>query len=71
VGSLNPSAIGTVTGARVPHLDGLDLAMRSAMQAANIELAVASAGKILFERGYNWAEPGYPITQPTSLFGGV
>jgi CubicO group peptidase (beta-lactamase class C family) len=61
----------SVTGARVPHLDGLDLAMRSAMQAANIragELAVASAGKILFERGYTWAEPGYPITQPTSLF---
>ena len=51
--------------------DGLDLAMRHAMQAANIragELAVTSAGKILFERSYTWAEPGYPITQPKSLF---
>jgi CubicO group peptidase (beta-lactamase class C family) len=60
-----------VTGVRVPHLDGLDLAMRNAMQAANIragELAVTSAGKILFERGYTWTEPGYPITQSKSLF---
>ena len=60
-----------VTGARVPHLDGLDFAMQRAMQAANVRaggLAVTSVGKILFERAYTWAEPGYPITQPKSLF---
>ncbi len=61
----------TITGARVPHLDGLDSAMQRAMQAANIRagaLAVTSVGKILFERGYTWAEPDYPTTQPKSLF---
>jgi CubicO group peptidase (beta-lactamase class C family) len=61
----------TVTGTRVPHLDGLDYAMQHAMQAGNVRasaLSVTSVGKILFERAYTWAEPGYPITQPKSLF---
>jgi CubicO group peptidase (beta-lactamase class C family) len=61
----------TATGTRLPQLDGLDRAMQRAMQAANIRagtLAVTSLGKILFERGYTWAEPGYPITQPNSIF---
>jgi hypothetical protein len=61
----------TVTGERIAQLDGLDQAMQSAMQAANIRagaLAVTCMGKTLFERGYTWAEPGYPVTQPNSLF---
>jgi CubicO group peptidase (beta-lactamase class C family) len=61
----------TVTGARVPELEVLDLALQRAMQAANIRagaLAVASMGKTLFEHGYTWAEPNYPITQPNSIF---
>lgn len=60
-----------VTGQRVPQLDGLDAALQHAMQGANIRagaLAVACKGKTLFERGYTWAEPDYPVTQPNSPF---
>jgi CubicO group peptidase (beta-lactamase class C family) len=59
----------TVTGQRVPELNGIDAAVHDAMQAAKIRagvLAVACKGKTLFERGYTWAEPNYPITQPNS-----
>jgi CubicO group peptidase (beta-lactamase class C family) len=41
------------------------------MRAAKIRagaLAIACKGKTLFERGYTWAEPNYPTTQPTSPF---
>jgi CubicO group peptidase (beta-lactamase class C family) len=57
----------TVTGERIPQLDGLD----RAMQAANIRagaLAVACMGKTFFEHGYTSADPSYPITQPKSPF---
>lgn len=61
----------TVTGQRVPELDGVDAVVHDAMRAAKIRagvLAVACKGKALFERGYTWAEPNYPITQPDSPF---
>src|SRR5215469_337370 len=31
-------------------------------------LAIARQGKLVFARGYTWAEAGYPVIQPTSLF---
>ena len=31
-------------------------------------LAVAREGKLLFVRGYTWAEPDYPVTQADSPF---
>ena len=31
-------------------------------------IAIAKNGRLVFARSYTWAEPGYPITQPTSLF---
>jgi CubicO group peptidase (beta-lactamase class C family) len=66
-----PARKWTVTGARVPLFDGIDDAMRRVMQNAGIRaaaLAVACKGKVLFEHGYTWAEPGYFITQPNSPF---
>lgn len=61
----------SVTGQRLPELDGVDTAVQDTMRAAKIRagvLAVACKGKTLFERGYTWAEPNYPITQPNSPF---
>jgi CubicO group peptidase (beta-lactamase class C family) len=61
----------TVTGQRVPELDGIDAAVQDAMRAGSIRagaLAIACKGKTLFERGYTWAEPTYPITRPNSPF---
>lgn len=61
----------TVTGARVAKLDPLDAAMQRFMQQYGVRagsLALARAGKILFERGYTWSEPNTPITQPNSPF---
>ncbi|MCA8958055.1 MAG: serine hydrolase [Planctomycetes bacterium] len=31
-------------------------------------LAIAKDGRLVFARGYTWAESGYPITQPTDMF---
>ena len=31
-------------------------------------LAVARDGVVLVSRGYTWAEPWFPVTQPMSLF---
>ena len=61
----------TVTGARVEALDSLDAAMQRLLQRYGVRagaLAVARAGSILFARGYTWAEPDYPVTQPNSPF---
>ena len=31
-------------------------------------LAIGRAGRLVFARGYTFAEPGYPVTEPHSLF---
>ena len=33
-----------------------------------MSVAVARAGAMVANRGYTWAEPGYPMTQPDTLF---
>ena len=61
----------TVTGPAVPGLDVFDDYMRKLMQTHQVRagaLAMVRDAKLVFARGYTWAEEGYPQTQPTSLF---
>jgi CubicO group peptidase (beta-lactamase class C family) len=59
------------TGQAVPSMMHFDEAMQGYMQRNNIRaasLAVAKGSKLMYARAFTWAEPGYPITQPTDLF---
>jgi CubicO group peptidase (beta-lactamase class C family) len=59
------------TGAPIPSLALFDEQMQGYMQHHNIRagsLAIAKGSKLVYARGFTWAEPGYPITQPTNLF---
>lgn len=61
----------TATGQFVPELQTFDAWVQNWMQSNNVHgasLAVAKNGELKLARGYTWAAPGYPITQPTSLF---
>jgi CubicO group peptidase (beta-lactamase class C family) len=54
-----------------PNLSEFDLFMKSIMQFFNIKggtLAITKQGKLIFAKGYTWAEPKYPKTTPESLF---
>jgi CubicO group peptidase (beta-lactamase class C family) len=66
-----PSRRWSITGMRVEKLDSLDAAMQRLLQRYAVRagsLAVARQGKLLFARGYTWAEPDYPVTQADSPF---
>ena len=59
----------TVTG--VGSAAAVDNAMRGVLQAAGVRsasLAVVDNTRLVFARGYTWAEPGYPVALPTTLF---
>ena len=59
----------TVTGG--PEVTGIDQAMQKTMQASKVRaavLALVQDRKLVLARGYTWAEAGYPVTQPTTLF---
>jgi CubicO group peptidase (beta-lactamase class C family) len=59
------------TGQAQAALLGFDGYMQQLMQANGIRagaLAVARDGKLAYARGFTWAEAGYPVTQPASLF---
>jgi CubicO group peptidase (beta-lactamase class C family) len=61
----------TVTGTAVPALSGFDDYVKKLMQKTNVRagsLAIVKDHKLVFAHAYTWGEPGYPITQPTSLF---
>lgn len=61
----------TSTGTAVIGLSAFDTWVRNLMQSTNVRgasLAVVKDGRLMLARGYTWAEPGYPVTQPTSLF---
>ncbi len=61
----------TITGTRVEEFDSLDAAMQRLLQRYAVRagsLAVARQRKLLFARGYTWAEPDYPVTQADSPF---
>ena len=49
----------------------LDAAMADTMRRFGVRsaaLAIARGGVVLVSRGYTWAEPWFPVTQPTALF---
>ncbi|MDK2743769.1 MAG: serine hydrolase [Nitrospira sp. BO4] len=61
----------TVTGVGQSSAAAVDDTMRGVLQAAgvrNASLAVVDNTRLVFARGYTWAEPGYPIALPTTLF---
>ena len=61
----------TRTGRLTSSLSGLDEIVRKFMNAHAIRagaVAVVRGKELLVSRGYTWAEPGYPITQPASRF---
>ena len=54
-----------------PAVPAIDQAMQSTMQTYRVRgaaLAVLKGTRLVLARGYTWAEPGYPISQPTTLF---
>lgn len=65
------SRVLTVTGAADSRLSGFDTWMTNYMRANALHagsLAIARDGKLVYARGFTWAESGYPITQPTTTF---
>ena len=61
----------TVTGQARAEFNAFDQYMASKMTSERARagsIAIAKDGRLVFARSYTWAEPGYPITQPTSLF---
>jgi CubicO group peptidase (beta-lactamase class C family) len=61
----------TVTGAAVANLTQFDQAIKQFMVAENVRagaFAIVKGGTVRYARGYTWADPGYPDTQPNSLF---
>jgi CubicO group peptidase (beta-lactamase class C family) len=61
----------TVEGPEAPGLQAFDDYMRELMRKRGIRagaLAIARDGRLVFAHGYTWAEPGYPLTRPNSLF---
>jgi CubicO group peptidase (beta-lactamase class C family) len=60
-----------VTGSPFDGSNELDQIVRWFMTTHAIRamsVAVARAGSLVANRGYTWAEPSYPITQPGALF---
>lgn len=61
----------TATGTAVPQFSVFDNWAQNWMAANETRaasLAIVKDGRLVFARGYTRALPGYPITQPTSLF---
>ncbi len=49
----------------------IDEAMKKYVQAQNLRgasLAVLKGTRLIYTKGYTWAEPGYPLVRPTTLF---
>src|SRR4029079_9490764 len=61
----------TANGTEVPQLAGFDHLMQSFMRTNAVraaQLTIAKKGAVKLARAYTWAEPGYPVTQPTDRF---
>lgn len=59
------------TAVGVGHAPAVDQVMQETLEASNVRgaaLAVTDNTRLVFARGYTWAEPGYPAVQPTTLF---
>jgi CubicO group peptidase (beta-lactamase class C family) len=55
----------------VGHAPAVDQVLRETLEASNVRgasIAVTENTRLVFTRGYTWAEPGYPAVQPTTLF---
>jgi len=53
------------------HAAALDDALAHTMRRFGVRaaaIAVARKGRVRISRGYTWAEPGYPVTQPSAVF---
>ena len=53
------------------HVIPIDGAMQAVMTANMLRgasLAIISGTRLVYARGYTWAEPGYPDVQPTTFF---
>ncbi|HYE28052.1 MAG TPA: serine hydrolase [Allosphingosinicella sp.] len=61
----------TVTGTADARLGAADTLFRIYMRESGTRAGALCAihnGRVIAERGYTWAEPGYPVTQPNSRF---
>ena len=61
----------TVTGTGFPgsfELDGVVARFMKAHDIRAMSVAIAREGTLGGNRGYTWAQPSYPITQPDTLF---
>lgn len=61
----------STSGQFVPDLQTFDAWVQNFMQINAVRgaaLAVVKDGELKLARGYTWAEPGYPQTQPTDVF---
>ena len=59
----------TITGG--PAVTAIDDAVTKLMQSSNIRgatLAIVKGTKLVLARGYTWAEPDYPVVEPTTSF---
>ena len=61
----------SATGPALIDASPFDAAMKNYLAATGVRaasLAIARRGRLILARAYTWAEPGYPATQPTSVF---
>lgn len=61
----------SVSGASFPGSDSLDEGVRTFMVRHGIRAGSVAIGRdaaVVGARGYTWAEPGYPVTQPVTRF---
>jgi CubicO group peptidase (beta-lactamase class C family) len=61
----------TITGTAVSAYAAIEAAIKSFMKTNSVragQLTVAQNGTIQYKRAFTWAEAGYPITEPSSLF---
>jgi CubicO group peptidase (beta-lactamase class C family) len=61
----------SVSGVGFPGADALDEAVRTFMVRHGIRAGSVAIGRdavVVGARGYTWAEPGYPVTQPATRF---
>lgn len=68
---LPPAPVFTKTGVVVPQFAPFDTWVQNWMntnETRAASLAIVRDGRLVYARGYTRALPGYPITQPTSLF---
>jgi CubicO group peptidase (beta-lactamase class C family) len=49
-------------------IDGAMQAVMTANTLRGASLAIVSGTRLVYARGYTWAEPGYPDVQPTTFF---